>query len=506
VLTYRKVRSAPILQICPVFATVPAYIFGMKRIPAILILALSLIASLPAWAETVPESRQQIILSFAPVVKKVSPAVVNVFTKRTITRQAYGNPFMDDPFFQQFFGNNFGIMPQPEDGSGLTKKQVEGALGSGVIMQADGLIVTNSHVIKGADQISVVLNDGREFEARVSLMDEPSDLAILRIDAKGAKLPFASLKPSEGTEVGDLVLAIGNPFGVGQTVTSGIISAQARSALNINNYNFFIQTDAAVNPGNSGGPLVDMSGAVIGINTAIYSRSGGSLGIGFAIPSEMVASVIAAEAGGHTPSTGIVRPWLGVTSQTVTNEMVESLGLPAPAGALISRLHPASPLIKAGVQVGDVIVSMNGKPVHDAAEIKFRMATVKMGVSADIGVFRKGKTFDAKVVAVAPPDNPPRNETALSTGLFDGATVVNINPAVATEMQNINQNDEGVVITKVNPRSTAVRFLAPGDIVVRVNRVTIKNVTDLKKALTQNTGALDLLINRGGQMQQIVIR
>lgn len=461
-----------------------------------------------AWAESkaVPIAQPQITLSFAPLVKKVAPAVVNIFTKRTITRAA-GNPFLEDPFFRQFFSNNFDLAPQDESlGGGLTRKQVEGSLGSGVIVKEDGLVVTNAHVIKGADQISVVLSDGREFEAKVSLMDEPSDLAILRVDPKGAKLPVAVLKPSESLEVGDLVLAIGNPFGVGQTVTSGIVSALARSSLNINNYNFFIQTDAAVNPGNSGGPLVAMDGSVVGINTAIYSRSGGSLGIGFAIPSEMVSSVLAAETSGKNGPGQVVRPWLGVTSQTVTNDMVEGLGLPTASGTLISRLNPASPLIKAGVQIGDVIVSMNGKPIHDSGEMKYRMATVPMGSTADIGVFRKGKTFEAKVTAVPPPDDPPRQQATLSKGLFNGATVVNINPAVATEISTLNQNDKGVVIMRLEPGSVAGRFLTIGDIVVKVNGVNINAVPDLKRALTQQSNAFALVINRQGQMQQIVIR
>jgi Do/DeqQ family serine protease len=458
-----------------------------------------------AWAQEkiVPDSKPQITMSFAPLVKKVAPAVVNIYTKRTIVRNAT-NPLLDDPFFKQFFGNNFGGFGFPPEEGGA-RKNVEGALGSGVIIGEDGLVVTNAHVVKGADQISVALNDGREFEAKLSLMDEPSDLAILRVSTKGAKLPTVTLKPSETLEVGDLVLAIGDPFGVGQTVTSGIVSALARSALSINNYNFFIQTDAAVNPGNSGGPLIAMDGSVVGINTAIYSRSGGSLGIGFAIPSEMVQTVIAAEAAGKT-SGQIVRPWLGVTTQTVTSEMMEGLGLSTPSGTLISRLDPASPLAKAGVKIGDVIVTMNGKPIRDSGEMKFRMATVAMGQEAVIGVSRQGKVFAAKVKAVPPPEEPARDTSHLSKGLFDGATVSNINPAVATEISGLSQSGRGVVVTDVERGSTAARFLAVGDIVMKVNGVEIKSVGDLKRALVLQDSSFALLINRQGQMQQIVVR
>jgi serine protease Do len=281
-------------------------------------------------SKIVPDSRAAIQMSFAPVVKKVAPAVVNIYTKRVVTQRL--SPFMDDPFFRQFFGNAFQL-----NRGGVTRDRVENALGSGVIASADGLVVTNAHVIKGADEIQVVLPDGREFDAHVTLTDAPSDLALLRISAPGEKLPFVTLKPSENMEVGDLVLAIGNPFGVGQTVTSGIISALARSSLNIENFNFFIQTDAAINPGNSGGPLVAMDGSVIGINTAIFSQSGGSLGIGFAIPSEMVATVVAAEKNGQAGDGGVVRAWLGVTTQAVTPEIAESLGFKTPHGIMKAR-------------------------------------------------------------------------------------------------------------------------------------------------------------------------
>lgn len=465
-----------------------------------LALALSSLSTFPAQAQdrAVPSTREQVTLSFSPVVKRVAPAVVNIYTTRTVTRRA-GNPFMDDPFFRQFFGNSFAFQ-----GGGLTREQVEGALGSGVIVQADGLVVTNAHVIKGADAIRVVLDDGREFDAALALLDEPSDLALLRMETRGQKMPYAELKPSEGLEVGDLVLAIGNPFGVGQTVTSGIVSALSRSSLNISDYNFFIQTDAAVNPGNSGGPLVAMDGSVVGINTAIYSRSGGSLGIGFAIPSEMVRTVIAAEKNGGKAA--IRRPWLGVTSQPVTGEVAESLGLEKPSGALIAALHPASPLKKAGAKVGDVIVSMNGKTIRDSSEVKFRMATLPLDTEASLGIFRGGKERALTFKTIAPPEDPPRQETLLDAGVFAGARVANINPAVAAEIESLAQTESGVVVVKAEPGTPASRLFAKGDVILRVNGIDVKSVAALKKAVSQRVAGWQIILERGGQTQQIVIR
>lgn len=450
-----------------------------------------------AYAQDVPLRREQIQMSFSPLVKKVAPAVVNIYTTRTITRR-YGHPFMDDPFFNQFFGDMPGY-----DLGGTVRRKVEGALGSGVIISPDGLVVTNAHVVKGSEEIKVMLADGREFTARLSLKDDPSDVALLRLDTDGQVLPYAELKSSESLEVGDLVLAIGNPFGVGQTVTSGIISAVARSSLDINDYNFFIQTDAAINPGNSGGPLVAMDGGVIGINTAIFSKSGGSLGIGFAIPSEMVQSVIAAEMGGHSD---VVRPWLGVTAQTVTADIAESLGLSKPRGTLISALHQASPLRAAGVKIGDVLVTLNGHEIRDPSEMKFRMATVQLGDNVKIGYLRKGKVMETQIKAIAPPDQPPRDETLLAQGIFNGVTVANINPAVASEMGMANQGASGVVITRVEAGAYAARLLRQGDIIVSINDRKITDVASLKKTLMLRLAMLKLMIDRNGQTQQVIVR
>lgn len=446
----------------------------------------------------VPPDYETVQFSFAPLVKKVAPAVVNIYTSRTTEARRYAHPFMDDPFFRQFFGD------VPGYGQGGTmRKKVEGALGSGVIISADGLVVTNAHVIKGADEIKVILSDGREFPAKLSLMDEASDVALLRVDSNRQVLPYAEMKPSEALEVGDMVLAIGNPFGVGQTVTSGIISGLARSSLNINDYNFFIQTDAAINPGNSGGPLVSMDGGVIGINTAIFSQSGGSVGIGFAIPSEMVESVIAAEAGG---SKNVIRPWLGVSSQAVTAEIADSLGLATPRGTLISALHKASPLLKAGIKVGDILVLLNGHDIRDPSEMKFRMATIKIGDSAKVGYLRNGKVTEVDIAAVAPPDVPPRDEHTPETGFFAGVSVVNINPAVAHELGIMDQDAQGVVVTKTEGQSYGARIFRKGDIIVSVNNRDVKDTESFRKTLMLRMALINIVINRGGQLQQVAIR
>lgn len=447
---------------------------------------------------SVPASPAQVTLSFAPVVKKTAPAVVNIYTKRVVQQRI--SPFMADPFFQKFFGDM--------NMQGLSREQVESSLGSGVIIDADGLIVTNAHVVKDAQEIMVVLSDRREFAAKLSIIDERSDIALLRVDTKGEALPHAPLKPSENLEVGDIVIAIGNPFGVGQTVTSGIVSALARSSLNINDFNFFIQTDAAINPGNSGGPLVAMDGGVVGINSAIYSRSGGSLGIGFAVPSEMVATVIAAEKSGSRGNKTITRAWVGMSGQQVTADIASSLGLPRPAGVLINQIHPASPLLKEGMKVGDVVTSINGKAVNDTAELKFRLATLPIGQTATLDVLRKGEPKQFSIKLMAPPDVPARDAQTLNgANPLNGASVSNINPAVAIE-QNIEGREEGVVVTGVNRGLSASRLVQAGDIILSINGKEIKDVKTLKSVLTSVSPAtgFSLIIERGGQKSQIVIR
>ncbi|MCK5284084.1 MAG: Do family serine endopeptidase [Alphaproteobacteria bacterium] len=462
------------------------------------VLVLSLTGTAFAVNDEIPTSHKQIQLSFAPVVKQVSPAVVNIYTRRTISKSVR-NPFFNDPFFSHFFHDNFR--------GGRMREQVESSLGSGVIIESNGLIVTNAHVIKDAEEITVILNDGREFDAQLALSDEKSDLALLRIKPKDEYLPFVSLKPSESLEVGDLVLAIGNPFGVGQTVTSGIVSAQGRSSLNINDFNFFIQTDAAINPGNSGGPLVTLDGKVVGINTAIYSSNRGSLGIGFAIPSEMLASVIAAEKMGRSGVEGVIRPWLGVRAQKVSADIAETLGLARPAGALISSLHSVSPLKKSGIKVGDVAISINGHDIRDPSEMKFRMATVPIGEKANVTIIRNGKEKHIIVQAIAPPNDPPSRKTTLKgEHPLNGVTIANLNPAISVELDIINE-ESGVVVLKTSTNARFGRMINVGDILLKINGVDIKNVHDVQKAVKRlNTQGFSMFISSNGRTRQIVIK
>jgi Do/DeqQ family serine protease len=341
-----------------------------------------LIAAQTTFAEQrmIPRDRSEITMSFAPLVKRTAPAVVNVYAK-TIERQqqAQGGPF-DDPIFRQLFGLG-------NNGYGPPRERVANSLGSGVIVDPTGIIVTNNHVIKNATDIRVALADKREFPAKIILADERTDLAILKIEVNEEDLPSLTLGNSDDLEVGDLVLAIGDPFGVGQTVTSGIVSALARSSVGATNYQFFIQTDAAINPGNSGGALVNMRGDLIGINTAIVSRSGGSVGIGFSIPSNMVKTVIqGAETGDK-----IVRPWMGGGFQDVSQDIADSLGFARPEGALIVDLHPQSPLTIAGLQRGDVVMAMDGKLIDNAQEFSYLIATSKIGERKLIE-YRRGPT------------------------------------------------------------------------------------------------------------------
>ena len=434
----------------------------------------------------VPGSRGEVQLSYAPVVKRVAPAVVNVYTKRVVKEQVR-SPFANDPFFQQFFGNRFSF--------GVPRERVQQSLGSGVIVDPSGLVVTNYHVIRDGQEFTVALADRREFEAELVLSDERTDLAVLRIDNGREKLPHLAFKNSDSVEVGDLVLAIGNPFGVGQTVTSGIISALARTHVGVSDYQFFIQTDAAINPGNSGGALVTMDGQLIGINTAIYSQTGGSIGIGFAIPSNMVESVVAsARNGGH-----VKRPWFGAALQAVDAELAQSLGLDRPGGSLIRDLAAGSPADRAGLKVGDVIRAVDDFEVEDPQAVRYRFATKPLGGTAKISYLRDGKWRDTFIALAAPPEGPPAEETTITgRNPFSGATVANLSPAIADRLGFDTLTEKGVVIVNVEPGSAANRIqFQRGDIVVDVGGHKIGNVTDLVKATSGARPQWSFTVKRG---------
>src|SRR5262245_50488533 len=442
---------------------------------------LMLLGWAPATAQDVrvPSSAGEIRLSFAPVVKRVAPSVVNVYAARVVENHV---PMFDDPIFRRFFGGG--------------REQVQRSLGSGGIVVPSGLIVTNHHVIENADQVKVSLADKREFEADIVLKDQHADLAVLRL--KDAREPFAAidLGDSDALQVGDVVMALGNPFGVGQTVTHGIVSAVARTQVGITDYQFFIQTDAAINPGNSGGALVDLGGRLVGINTAIFSRSGGSQGIGFAIPVNMVRGVIASAQGG---SAVVRRPWLGAKLQAVTQEIAESLSLKRPVGALVSTVVARSPAARAGMRTGDLVVSVDGQEVDDVNAFDYRFATKPLGGQANLGVMRSGREVRLAVALESAPEIS-RDETLIKArSPFLGAKVANLSPALADELR-MDIDTKGVVVTDVENGSTAQSFgLQKGDVVLSVNNARIQTTQDLVRALSQPSRLWRLTIQRGGQ-------
>jgi Do/DeqQ family serine protease len=457
--------------------------------------AVVLLASVPLGASAqerrLPTSPTELRLSYAPVVQRAAPAVVNVYAAKTVSVR---NPLFDDPIFRRFFG-----VPGGPGGG----EQMQRSLGSGVVIDVSGLVVTNNHVIDGADQVKVSLADKREFEAEIVLKDSRSDLAVLRIKAQNERFPVLEFADSDALEVGDVVLAIGNPFAVGQTVTHGIVSAVARTQVGITDYQFFIQTDAAINPGNSGGALVDLGGRIVGINTAIFSRSGGSQGIGFAIPANMVKVVVAsAKSGGST----VKRPWLGARLQAVTPEIAESLGLKRPAGALIATVTSASPAGRGGLKTSDLIVAIDGQPVEDPNAFEYRFATKAIGGSVRLGVVRAGKEIAVAVALEAIPDTPRDELLIASPSPFQGAKVSNLSPALADDLR-LDPSAQGVVIVDIASGSPAQSLgFQRGDLVVSVNNAKIAKTRDLEKAVGQQSRLWRITIMRGGQQMSVELR
>ncbi|HEV2676219.1 MAG TPA: trypsin-like peptidase domain-containing protein [Aliidongia sp.] len=436
------------------------------------------VAAPAADSRAVPAAAAQVVLSYAPVVRKAAPAVVNVYT-RASTDAGAAAAVRRDPAYRRFFAPG-------EDRLGHS-------LGSGVIVDPNGTIVTNQHVVEDAGSIVIVLSDRREFPAELVRGDDRTDLAVLKINTGGELLPFLALKDSDELEVGDIVLAIGNPFGVGQTVTSGIVSALGRSVDGINDYRSFIQTDAAINPGNSGGALVSLDGRLAGINTALYSEGGGSVGIGFAIPSDLVRAVL-------TPSEGvghrIVRPWLGATGHTVTAGTARRLGLSHPSGMQIENIVPLGPAAEAGIQPGDVILSIDGKPVADEDGLRFRFATLPVGATAKLGIWRGGEALDLDIRLLAPPETPPRKVTQLRAGPFQGITVANLSPALADELRT----DEvaGVIVLDV-PRGGPHLRLFVGDELLDLNGQAIADVGQLQSLLPRLSAPWRATVRRDGR-------
>lgn len=446
--------------------------------------------------KAVPKTKFDVQLSYAPLVKQTAPAVVNVFTSKTVQSRKV-SPLFNDPFFQRFFG---GKLRRNAPGP---KKQVQNSLGSGVLIDAQGIIVTNNHVIAGAEEIKVVLSDRREYPATLVGTDKRTDIAVLKIDTQGEALPYLKLSDPDALEIGDLVLAIGNPFGVGQTVTSGIVSAMARTNIGVSDLNSFIQTDAAINPGNSGGALVDMHGRLVGVNTAIFSKSGGSNGIGFAIPMNMVSHVVKS----LLTSGGVVRPWLGASGQTVTSDIANALGMKRPMGIMVTSVHDLGTAKKSGIRVGDVILSINGYELHEVQDLRFRIATQGVGDTVKVAIMRKDGAVTLDMVLKAPPEMPKKNETLLKgPHPLDGALVANLSPALADQLE-LPHVTKGVIILKLDRRKNAARLgLIPGDIIKRINNETITRVAQLAQIMNRKLAGWLVIIDRGGREVKLVVR
>ena len=448
-----------------------------------------LIDRLRGGLESVPTSSGELRLTFAPVVKKTAPAVVNVYASRMVQQRR--SPFANDPFFERFFGNR---------GFGQSQPRVKNDLGSGVMVDPAGIVVTNFHVIRSAIDVKVALSDGREFAAEVILKDQDTDLAVLQLQTDGEAFPALEFASQSSVEVGDLVLAIGNPFGVGQTVTQGIVSALARSqqAGSISNSNFFLQTDAAINPGNSGGALVDVNGDIVGINTAIYSRSGGSIGIGFAIPSDMVRTVVNSALQG---SAKVERPWIGARFQNVDSDLATTLELKRPSGVLVTGIFENGPADDAGLEIGDLIVEVNDETFRDISAFNYHLATQGVGKQVDITILRNGTSDQLRLEIIAPPETVDRDDRTLEgRNPLAGAVVANLSPALAAELR-FKDAEKGVIVINVPRRSIARRYgVRTGDIIVRMNGEEVTSTQQLEELIQGRRANWRFAVSRKGQL------
>lgn len=447
-------------------------------------------AQVSAQESVVPQSRAQVQMSFAPVVKKTAPAVVNIYTKRVVAERV--SPFTGDPLFDALMGNN----------QGMQRQRVVNSLGSGVIVAGSGSVITSNHVIAGADDIVVVLADGREFQAKVKNADKGIDLALLQLQDVKAVLPSLSMRDSDTLEVGDLVLALGNPFGVGQTVTSGIVSALARSAQGVSDYGFFIQTDAAINPGNSGGALVDMDGKLIGINTAIYSKGGGSNGVGFAIPSNMVMAFMRS----GTQGGGLTRTWLGASYQDMTSEIAQSLGLQQAQGVLLRDVMADSPAAKAGLKSGDVLSAVGGAKVNGTHNLKYRLSLAEVGKPLPIVYVRDGQEHDTEIMPELPPEKPAADKRTLAgASPLRGLTVANLSPRLAMQM-SMDINKTGVIVVEDKAGAGQERYgVNVGDIILAVNKQKITSTKQLEALTLAAQPAWLITFARGNQIMNMQV-
>ena len=438
--------------------------------------------------DTVPNSEIEIKLSFVPLVKQAAPAVVNIYAQRIIEEKR--SPFSRDPFFRDFF-RNFGQL-QP---------RVQNSLGSGVILSADGYVVSNYHVVGGATDIRVVLHDGREISGDVILADEDSDLAVLKINTDEI-LPHLDLRKSDTVEVGELVLAIGNPFGVGQTVTNGIISGLARTGIASGSAKgYFLQTDAPINPGNSGGALIDISGSLVGVNTSILSRSGGSNGIGFAIPADLVGQFLVQAKAGRS---SFIRPWAGMRGQPITFEMAASLNLPAMSGMIISELHELSPFSKVGIGVGDIITKVDGLDINSPAEMLYRMSVVGIGTAVDVSYLSQGILKSSKIDLVEMPNWEAKQVTLGPEFIFMDLHISELTPEFQSKF-GLSFSSDGLIV--LDPGRIASRLgLRRGDLLREVNRKPVDTIEDAISAISSIKSSGSITIIRSGRRVSLRFR
>lgn len=445
---------------------------------------------------TVPRQILETGKAFSEIVNTVSPSVVNISTTKVVRRET--GPIFEDPFFDFF---------SPFHEFGAPKKWKERSLGSGVIVSQDGYIITNNHVVEKADEIKVTLFDKRVFKGRIVGVDSKTDVAIIRIDA--GNLPVLSWGDSDTLQVGEFVLAIGSPYGLSNTVTMGIISAVGRANVGIADYEDFIQTDAAINPGNSGGPLVNIKGELIGINTAIFSRTGGYQGIGFAVPSNMVRLVM-----DQLIQKGkVTRGWIGVSIQELTPELAQQFGLKKSKGALVSDVVKDSPAAKAGIVRGDIIVEFNGKEVKDVSSLRNLVAQSKAGSAITLKILRGGKEVTVQVnivelpreVAEVVPDHLPNEAEAK---VLTGLAVMDLNKEIIRQL-GFNKEEKGVVVVRVEPGSPADEAeMKKGDIIKEINKKEIDNLATYNQVLTsmKRNESMLLFINRGGKRFYVILK
>lgn len=435
--------------------------------------------------------------SFSDTVKSSSAAVVNIYTEKEVVTRTV-NPFFDDPFFNQFFQGGL---------SGRMKKRIERSLGSGVVVTEDGYIVTNYHVVKDAKSIRVVFHDRTEMAAEFIAADKNSDIAVMKViledERDEAKFHYLDFADSDEIQVGDIVLALGNPFGVGQSVTMGIISATGRSNLGTGYYENYIQTDAAINPGNSGGALVDSEGKLVGVNTAIYSKTGGSQGIGFAIPANAVRVTL-----NSVLTTGkVTRPWFGAAGQDVTDDLAVQLELARPYGVLINEIVPGSPAEKANLLIGDIILSFDGKEVDTMSVLNARIASSYVGNKYPLEVWREGKLYVSDVMLGALPDRlVDQQYTVRGSNPLEGYTFEPLSPALNDEM-GLPLNTEGVVVVATpNRRGFGMVDMKEGDIIVSINRKAVLTIKDLQTAVSRRPNAWQIIFERAGKTHRVIIQ